>query len=286
MKKKLILLPCLLGLSTLFFTSCEKERNYLNPVQEAMVDVNGYQLFTRTSGNKPPKVVLITGIGGSTLDWSSMEDEFATVATVINYDREGLGRSPWQKHAKDSETIADELHSLLQAKGIPPPYILVSHSLGGFYARAFTERFNQEVEGMVLVDPTPENLIDSIIATLPLDKQVEAWEIIRKEETQAINQLPEGGLKEEVKAINILYEQARNFNSTTEVPIAIISSMRLGPNDSQISKDIAKKQRDQLLMQMSTGPNKHYVTYNSGHFVQKDQPSLVMEALNWVLLNI
>lgn len=275
-----------LVLTALIFTNCEVEEENPLTVQESMVNVNGSPLYLRTSGDKTPRVVLITGIGGSTQDWISMEDDFSAVATVINYDREGLGKSPWQKRSKDSETIAGELHSLLVAKNIPPPYILVAHSLGGIHARAFAGRYPQEVEGMVLVDPTPENLIDSIIATLPPDQQAEAWKMIREEEARAIDQLPEGGLKEEVKAINTVYEQARNMHYTTQAPLAMISSMRLGPNDSQISKDMAKQQRDQLIAQISTGPNKHYVTYNSGHFVQKDEPSLVMEALNWVLLNI
>lgn len=277
----------LLLLATLVFTSCDDDHSFSISVKEEMVDVGGYPLFTRTIKNEETaNIVLITGLAGMTEDWRSMEDDFAEVANVINYDREGIGRSPWQKRAKDSETVARELHALLTAKNIAPPYILVAHSLGGFYARAFTNLYKNEVEGVILVDPTPENLIDSLIAMLPPDVQAGAREELRKQEEEALQQLPEGGIKEEVKAINTLYQQARNMNFTTDAPIAIISSMRLENGDTQISKETAKKQRDQLLEQISIGPNKHYTTTKAGHFVQKDQPALVMEAVNWVMMNI
>lgn len=279
-------IPLLLLLAIGLFASCEKNDDVSISTKEEMVEVGGYQLYTRTSGEKEPKIVLISGVGGSTHDWRSMEDDFSEVATVINYDREGLGKSPWQKRAKDSETVAKELHALLAAKNVAPPYILVGHSLGGFYARAFTNLYKNEVEGIILVDPTPENLIDSLIAMLPLEEQPGAREALRKAEEESIKQLPEGGIKEEVKAINTLYQQARNMTLTTDAPIAIISSMRLEKGDAQISKETAKKQRDQLLAQISTGPNKHYTTTKAGHFVQKDQPALVMEAVNWVMMNI
>lgn len=232
-------------LAIVFFTSCEVGDDDLSFTRkEEMVNVGGYELYTRTSGDKAPKIVLITGIAGTTNDWKSMEDDFAEVATVINYDREGLGRSAWQKRAKDSETIAKELHGLLTAKNITPPYILVAHSLGGFHARAFTKLYHNEVSGMILVDPTPENLIDSLLAQLPVDQQEIIREELRKQEEAALQQLPEGGIKEEVKSINSLYAQARTYNFTTDAPIAIISSMKLEQGDSQMSKETAKVLRD------------------------------------------
>lgn len=278
----------LLLLATLVFTSCDDDDNALTiSIKEEMVDVGGYSLFTRTINNEESaNIVLITGLAGMTEDWRSMENDFAEVANVINYDREGIGRSPWKKRAKDSETVARELHALLDAKNIQPPYILVAHSLGGFYARAFADLYKNEVEGIVLVDPTPENLVDSLIAMLPLEYQAGAREELRKQEEEALQQLPEGGIKEEVKAINTLYQQARAMTFTTDAPIAIISSMRLENGDTQISKETAKRLRDQLLEQISTGPNKHYTTTKAGHFVQKEQPALVMEAVNWVMMNI
>jgi pimeloyl-ACP methyl ester carboxylesterase len=50
----------------------------------------------------------------------------------------------------------DDLHLLLRAAAIRPPYILVGHSIGGLYVRAYQRRYPEEVKGLVLVDATPE----------------------------------------------------------------------------------------------------------------------------------
>jgi len=47
----------------------------------------------------------------------------------------------------------DDLHALLQAAKLPPPYILVGHSFGALIVRSYCARFADEVSGIVLVDP-------------------------------------------------------------------------------------------------------------------------------------
>lgn len=275
----------LLLLATILFASCEVDDDTPSTTTGAeMVDVGGYQLYTRSSGSGSPAIILISGLAGPTEDWKVMEEDFAEVATVINYDREGLGLSDWKNRPKDSETIAEELHALLKKKNIAPPYLLVAHSLGGIHARMFTSLYPGEVAGLLLVDPTPENLIDSLLAPYPPDVQEAIRESMRQEQEEALKQLPEGGIKEEVKAIETWYEQARTLTFTTSGPVAVISSMKAATAEEQASVAMAKTLRDELLEQMCSGLCKHYTT-QAGHFVQKEQPALVMEAANWVLAN-
>ena len=49
-----------------------------------------------------------------------------------------------------------ELHTLLEAAGIPSPFILVGQSIGALNVRLYTEEYGSEVAGIVLVDPTDE----------------------------------------------------------------------------------------------------------------------------------
>jgi pimeloyl-ACP methyl ester carboxylesterase len=48
--------------------------------------------------------------------------------------------------------MADELHRLLLAGGIEPPFLLVGHSLGGYTTRIYQRRYAAEVSGLVLVE--------------------------------------------------------------------------------------------------------------------------------------
>src|SRR5712691_2718771 len=48
--------------------------------------------------------------------------------------------------------IAQDLHALLDAAGVPGPYVLVGHSFGGYVNRVFADLYRNKVVGMVLVD--------------------------------------------------------------------------------------------------------------------------------------
>jgi pimeloyl-ACP methyl ester carboxylesterase len=53
--------------------------------------------------------------------------------------------------------MAGELHALLSAAHVLPPYVLVAHSFGALVVRAYASRFPDQVAGLVLVDPLPES---------------------------------------------------------------------------------------------------------------------------------
>ena len=71
---------------------------------------------------------------------------------VVTYDRAGLGWSEAGTGRMDAATSAAELHALLDAAGIGPPYVLAGHSYGGLVVRMFADRYPAEVTGLVLVD--------------------------------------------------------------------------------------------------------------------------------------
>src|SRR2546428_13967120 len=56
----------------------------------------------------------------------------------------------------------DDLHHLLRAAALPPPYGVVGHSTGGMYVQAYQRRYPDEVAGLVLVDATPEEDAESL----------------------------------------------------------------------------------------------------------------------------
>src|SRR4029077_19435539 len=80
-------------------------------------------------------------------------------AKTISYDRAGNGLSKKGPAPRDGRRVATELHTALHNARASPPYILVGHSLGGPYIRVFAGLYPEEVAGLVLVDPTQEDLI-------------------------------------------------------------------------------------------------------------------------------
>ena len=53
--------------------------------------------------------------------------------------------------------MSAELHQLLHRAGVPPPYVLVGHSLGGLNARVYNGMYPDDVAGAVLVDAAHED---------------------------------------------------------------------------------------------------------------------------------
>jgi pimeloyl-ACP methyl ester carboxylesterase len=124
------------------------------PPPGALVNLGGGRrrhLWCRGAG--APAVVFEAGIAASSLSWSRVHPRVAEFTQACSYDRAGLAWSGGARQPMSAAGLADELHALVAAAAIPPPYVLVGHSFGSFVIRAFASRHPDLVAGMVLVDP-------------------------------------------------------------------------------------------------------------------------------------
>jgi pimeloyl-ACP methyl ester carboxylesterase len=94
------------------------------------------------------------------LAWAPVQREIAKFTKACWYDRAGYGWSDPGPFPNHSDSVARDLHKLLSVSGHPPPYVLVGHSAGGLDVRVFNGMYPNEVAGMVLVDPTPEDILE------------------------------------------------------------------------------------------------------------------------------
>jgi pimeloyl-ACP methyl ester carboxylesterase len=92
------------------------------------------------------------------VNWGWIQPRIATVTKTCAYDRAGAGWSDPGPQPRDAQTIASELHGLLDAAGVPGPYVLVGHSLGGLDVRAFARAYPDDVAGVVLIEATHPDL--------------------------------------------------------------------------------------------------------------------------------
>ncbi|MCA9863633.1 MAG: alpha/beta fold hydrolase, partial [Thermomicrobiales bacterium] len=103
-----------------------------------------------------PRTMVLPGVANATRVCAY--DRPGTVASIG--DEDFISRSDPVAQPRTSAEIVAELHALLQAAGIPGPYILAGHSLGGFFARLYAATYPDEVVGLVLVDACSEMLED------------------------------------------------------------------------------------------------------------------------------
>jgi pimeloyl-ACP methyl ester carboxylesterase len=127
-------------------------------LSDELIDIGGRRLRMVSAGSGAPVVILEAGAGGFSAVWGPVMRGVAKFTRVIAYDRAGLGRSdpPPRGEPRTSANAVADLHALLHAARIEPPYVICGHSYGGFHARLYTSRYPAEVAGLVLVDADVE----------------------------------------------------------------------------------------------------------------------------------
>lgn len=123
---------------------------------EHLVDVGGRRLYGRHCGSGSPTVVLVAGGGMTGLFLQPLQARVSDFARAWTYDRAGLGGSDAALLPMGFGDHARDLHSLLEAVGEEPPYVLVGESFGGLVVRAFAAAYPRAVAGIVLVDSAEE----------------------------------------------------------------------------------------------------------------------------------
>jgi pimeloyl-ACP methyl ester carboxylesterase len=126
------------------------ERSDLN--RGRMIDVGGHRLYIRTSGTGTPAVLMEPGLGASTSAYGWLEQGIASFTTYCVYDRAGLGRSEESGQAREASAMVQQLHGLLGKAGVPGPYVLMGHSMGGLLIRLYASCYPEEVVGLVFLD--------------------------------------------------------------------------------------------------------------------------------------
>ena len=134
----------------------QRDQEQLPRVGQA-VDIGGRSLNIYCSGSGSPSVILDTG--GSAPGYSNMPLQrlIAKETRACWFDRAGLGWSDPSPVTQTSAAIAADLHELLRAVKMDPPYILVGQSFSGFNVRVFTKAHPSEVAGVVLLDSVQED---------------------------------------------------------------------------------------------------------------------------------
>jgi pimeloyl-ACP methyl ester carboxylesterase len=130
---------------------------YTRPQQLVTIESNR-RLNIYCTGTGSPTVIFDSGLGDGTRAWGLIQPAIAEHTRACSYDRAGLGFSDPPTRPSTSTNVVDDLHRLLHAAHLRPPYVLAGHSLGGMHVKLYVETYLSEVAGLVFVDPSHEDL--------------------------------------------------------------------------------------------------------------------------------
>lgn len=148
----LIALTVLAGAGFEWLSRAAATRSF--PAPGRMVDIGGgrrLQLDCRGAGF--PIVIFESGLDTlGSLGWTRVHEEVAKTTRACAYSRAGIMWSDPASGTFDIRREVEDLHKALAAAGEKPPFVMVGHSLGGPYVLTYTGLHGRDVAGLVLVD--------------------------------------------------------------------------------------------------------------------------------------
>jgi pimeloyl-ACP methyl ester carboxylesterase len=266
------------------------------PAPGRLVNVGAEHLHLHCLGSGSPTVVMEAGLGESSLTWSLVQPEIAATTRVCSYDRAGYGWSELGPLPRSAGREAAELHELLATAVEGGPYVLVAHSLGANVARLFLGRFPEEVAGMVMVEPTdPETVIAAGTPFVPIAQyrlsSILGWLGVVRLFGESLIPLSIGtdppdavienaavvygpqSLSTAVEELRASVDDARDVMAVTtagawgSLPVVVVIAGSGG--DPAFGQELAAL----------SDAGRHLVAQASGHYVQYDQPQIVVDAV-------
>src|SRR5918994_3601680 len=278
-----------------------------------LVDIgDGRRLYLECAGQGGPTVVLEAGFRTRADLWSDdlIQPEaprtmvfpgVAAFTRVCAYDRPGTttviegellpSRSdPVAMPRTAAESVRD-LHALLEAADVPGPYVLVGHSYGGMLVRLYASSYPDEVVGMVLVDAFSEGLEAQMTA-----EQWTAYAAIFQPVPEALAGYPDL----EFTDLNLSVSQVRDATDASPLPpspqspgvpfplvvlsrgvsMAMPADLPGGLTGEGLERAWTVEQ--ERLAALVPGA-RHVIAAESEHYIQLQQPELVIEAVRLVV---
>jgi pimeloyl-ACP methyl ester carboxylesterase len=244
------------------------------PPTEGLVDVGGYKLYYSCSGEGSPVVVMDAGLGETSSTWSGVRPELAGFTRVCVYDRAGLGRSEKGPTPRTAMQIARELHTLLGNAKISGPYVVVGHSQGGLNMLMFAELYKSDVAGIVSVDGAPPDIGARYQAVVTPEQFKQYQELVAQNR--------EGLTYDDIRVSG---EQVQAAAPLPDVPLIVLrhGTVLQHPAGWPVTAVEQAWREGQEALAKSTPQGKVVVAQSSGHFIQVDQPQLIVDSVKEVV---
>ena len=236
--------------------------------------IGNRQIFYRREGSGSPTVIFEAGMGDISDVWGNVQPVIGRLAQTLSYDRAGLGQSDIPPRPRTCQDMVDDLSALLAGARIAPPYVLVGHSFSGLSVRLFASQRPNEVTGMVLVDCSHED------RTAAFEK-VLSEELIARNRAYLSNPSKNSEFVDRIQSERQVRDARRRF----DFPLVVLTrGLPDKPDPVWPSADLQRVEQELQLEFLTLSPkSSHVIAEKSGHWIQNDQPELVIEAIRTII---
>jgi len=247
---------------------------------DRVVDAAGVSLHIRCVGEGKPRVLFEAGLGNDGTVWNDVLPGVGRVTTACTYDRAGLGQSGPAPRPHTNRRMAEELRALLSNAGLGGPYVLVGHSMGGVNVRLFASEHLDDVAGMVLIDAVGDEQFTRWFVLFP--------EPMKAEFRKGLTALPEGlDFDTYVSGIADMSSSSRTLGDR---PLVVLSHGK-AQHDPGVSPEVQSEMEGvwadmQKQMCRLSSSCSQTIAQESGHFIQRDEPQLVVDSVRTVVESV
>ncbi|KPH58029.1 alpha/beta fold hydrolase [Pseudoalteromonas porphyrae] len=266
-----------LGVNTNSFLLLTLSLLFAANVKAAFVKVGEFELQYEIAGSGKQIVVLEAGGSAGLDDWNSVFSSIAEQTKVIRYSRVGNGNSTAIKRHFTSMDYAQHLSEFLLALDISEPIVLAAHSYGGSVAREFAAKYPQQLNALLMLDPSSEHDVD-ILRAINLEQGNK--EIAQIKLSDMANGMSNQYLDFWSKRPLPDYPQIK------DIPVTVIASVRKMAEPSNLFfTDKGRIMWGEIWQNWTAEfpQGRSVLTEKSGHFIQNDEPMLVLRELKRVM---
>ncbi|WKD25873.1 alpha/beta fold hydrolase [Pseudoalteromonas sp. KG3] len=262
-----------LGVNTNTFLLLALSLLFAANVKAAFVKVGEFELQYEIAGSGKQIVVLEAGGSAGLDDWNSVFSSIAEQTKVIRYSRVGNGNSTAIKRHFTSMEYADHLSEFLLALDISEPIVLAAHSYGGSVARDFAAKYPQQLNALLMLDPSSEHDVD-ILRAINLEQG-------NKEIAQIKLSDMENGMSNQY--LDFWSKRPLpDYPQIKDMPVTVIASVRKVAEPSNLFfTDKGRMMWGEMWQNWAAEfpQGRSVLTEKSGHFIQNDEPMLVLREL-------
>lgn len=250
----------------LLMSSITFSKSYAQDI-DTLIQVGGHQLHFKIIQGTGTPILFESGNGDDGTVWEEILESLqkATGATLITYDRAGLGKSSIDTTKVRFKREVKNLEYALDKLGYSGEIFIVSHSFGGFYSTLFTRRNKKRVKGVVFIDVArpcfttkewSENFTNAI--------SDEDWKMIKEYKL---------GLYYVLKDLTDISSYMSKKFLPKKIPATLIAAEKI----MSMVKEEEKESWISCLEAFGNANNHRYVlAKGAGHKVWKDDPTLVI----------
>jgi pimeloyl-ACP methyl ester carboxylesterase len=244
----------------------------------------GREMFLRCTGTGSPTVVLENGLVS---DWYEVQNRLSRTTRVCSYDPARMagpwGRSDPAPAPRDGHDRVADLHRLLAAAHVPPPYVLAGHSNGGLFSLLYASQRPRQVAGMVLIDGVHPAYHRRSIAVAKRFVPPDHWHQIL---VAACGLQP---IQLDAEQMDICLAEAQTRHALARsplrpMPLAVISRghARFSPGTPEAAQERLWRRLQHELAGIAPG-SRHVVAAGSSHDIQHERPDLVVREITDVV---